>query len=234
MINTWTTGGPYGGWIEYLALGDEESEIVYVILKNVGLFRSRDGEESWELIFIEIGHENRVTGDPTNPERLYIVKHAAENTGLFRSEDRGDTWTALPHPLPGTDLNGFFAFVNPHNGALLGALFVSPGDQCTWVCGLFQFDQNTQTWIRLEEAGLLDETTPVTSIAFDPQDPDILYAGLVGGQVFKSVDGVRTGSCTANRPSTSSGSWWATRPVESFGVWAPSRWRSKARRFISI
>lgn len=187
-INTWTTGGPYGGWVEYLAFGDEQGEIVYAILKNVGLFRSQDGGEHWELIFIETGHENRVTVDPTNPARLYIAKHASGNTGLFRSEDRGDTWTALPDPLPGTDINGFFAFVNPHNGALLGAFFVSPGDQCTWVCGLFRFDQNTQTWIRLEETSLLDETTPVTSVAFDPQNPDILYAGLVGGRVLKSVD----------------------------------------------
>jgi photosystem II stability/assembly factor-like uncharacterized protein len=194
-INTWTTGGPYGGWVEYLALGDEQGEIVYAILMNVGLFRSRDGGESWELLFIEIGHENRVEVDRSNPDRLYIAKpgEVERQAGLYRSEDGGDSWTAMPQPIPGTGINGFFAFVNPHNGTLFGALLAGPGDfSCNWGCGLFRFDETDQTWIRLEEAGLLDGTTPVSAMGFDPHDPNTMYAGLVGGLVLKSVDGGET------------------------------------------
>lgn len=199
-IGTWKTSGPYGGWVEYLALGDEQGEIIYAVVKNVGLFRSRDGGESWELIFIEIGHENRVTVDTTNPDRLYIAKHGYQKDSLYRSEDGGDTWFVMPKPVPDTDINGFLAFVNPHNGTLFGALFVSPGDLCNWVCGLFRFDETDQTWIRLEETGLLDETTPVSAVAFDPHEPNTMFAALVGGRVLKSVDGGQTWSLHSESP----------------------------------
>lgn len=199
-IGTWKTSGPYGGWVEYLAMGDEQGEIIYAVVKNVGLFRSRDGGESWELIFIEIGHENRVAVDTTNPDRLYIAKHAYQKDGLYRSEDGGDTWFVMPKPVPDTDINGFLAFVNPHNGTLFGALFVSPGDLCNWVCGLFRFDETDQTWIRLEEPGLLDETTPVSAVAFDPHEPNTMFAALVGGRVLKSVDGGQTWSLHSESP----------------------------------
>jgi photosystem II stability/assembly factor-like uncharacterized protein len=197
-INTWTTGGPYGGWVEYLALGDSQGEIVYAVLKNVGLFRSRNGGESWALIFIEIGHENRVEVDPTNPDRLYIAK---PGVALYRSEDGGDTWTAMTQPIPGTNTNRFFAFVNPHNSTLFGALFSDPSDfSCVSGCGLFRFDETNQTWIRLEEAGLLDDTTPVSVVGFDPVDPQTMYAGLIGGLVIQSTDGGQTWSAHSQSP----------------------------------
>lgn len=201
-IGEWSTGGPYGGWVESLALGDSQGEIVYAIVKNVGLFRSRDGGANWDLIFIEIGHENQLEVDPTNPDRLYISKpHNVKGTaGLYRSEDGGDTWALLPPPIPGTSA-GFYAFVNPHHGTLFGALSSDPlGPTCEYGCGLFRFDELNQTWIRLEENGLLDETTPVSAVGFDPEDPDTMYAGLIGGLVLESIDGGETWSSLGQTP----------------------------------
>ena len=188
-IGTLQTGGPYGGWVDSLVLGDSQGQTLYATVGNVGLFRSMDGSASWELIFIEIGHLNRPEVDPTNPGRLYISKYASGKTGLYLSEDGGDTWTAMPTPIPDIILGFFRAFVNPHNGTLYGALF---SDLTDVLLGLFRFDEPNQTWIRLEESGLLDETTAVTAVGFDPLNPQIMYAGIFGGQVIQSTDAGQT------------------------------------------
>ena len=194
-IDAWRTGGPYGGWIESLVLGDDVGEIVYAIAMNVGAFRSQDGGANWELIFIETGHENRLEVDPTNPDRLYISKIGPEKEGLYRSEDGGDIWEIMPQP--GMNVANFRAFVNPHNGILYGALF---SDLSGVLLGLFRFDETDQTWIRLEESGLLDETTAVTAVGFDPVDPQTMYAGLLNGMVIRSTDGGETWASSGQTP----------------------------------
>jgi photosystem II stability/assembly factor-like uncharacterized protein len=199
-INTWTTGGPYGGIIRSLVLGDQHGEIVYALVPNVGLFRSQDGGERWELIFAETGWVNRVAVDPTNPNRLYITKQAPDELNLYRSEDSGDTWNVMPHPLPDSDVSGFYAYVNPHNGTLFCAFYVPPGVTYDGELGLFRFDETMQTWTRLEKAGVLEKTSSISALGFDPHDPDILYAGLVGGQVLKSIDGGETWSYHSESP----------------------------------
>lgn len=200
-INTWSSGGPYGGWIYALALGDSQGETIFATIGNVGLFRSRDGGASWELIFIEIGFLNKPEIDPTNLDRLYVANQINENPGLYRSEDGGDTWTAMPQPIPGVNPRVFLAFVNPHDSTLFGALRADmDSPSCVFGCGLFRFNETSQAWTRLEESGLLDENTGVTAVAFDPQDPDTMYAGLVGGKVLKSIDGGDTWSFHSQTP----------------------------------
>jgi len=200
-IGVWTTGGPYGGAVESLVLGDEQGGIVYATISNVGLFSSRDGGESWKLIFTEIGYLNELEVDPTNPNRLYIAKQVDQKQGLYKSENGGDKWTAMPQPIPDVSTRVFLAFINPQNGILFGALRADMDDpSCDFGCGLFRFDETEQFWIRLEEDGLLDENTGVTVVAFDPKDPDIMYVGLVGGLVLKSVNGGQTWSAHSQTP----------------------------------
>jgi hypothetical protein len=137
-INVWTTGGPYGGWIEALALGDSQGEIVYAVVQDGGLFRSRDGGASWELIMIDVGHANRLEVDPTNRDRLYMAKprNVRGTEGLYQSEDGGDTWTRMPSLIPDIQTSGAYAFVNPHNGTLFGALSADPlGPTCEYGAG---------------------------------------------------------------------------------------------------
>jgi photosystem II stability/assembly factor-like uncharacterized protein len=200
-IGVWASGGPYGGGVGFITLGDEQGEIVYAIVGNVGLFRSRNGGESWELIFIEIGHESKVAVDTNNPNKLYIAKIGVseEKSGLYKSENGGDTWIILPKPYPGIDNQGFYPFINPHNSTLYGALFVSPNHP-NWEGGLFRFDDINQSWIRLEEEGLLDQTTPVSAVGFSPEDQKIMFASLVGGRILQSLDGGNSWSLHSESP----------------------------------
>ena len=197
-IGTWATGGPYGGSIYTLELGENDHKTLYATVINVGLFRSRTGGASWQLILNGIGWENAVTVDPTDPGRIYMAKRSK---GLYRSDDGGDTWTGLPLPIPGTPPYRLRAFVNPHDGALYGALSSGSYDStCNAGCGLFKYDPASQTWRRLQTTGVLTEATAVTSVGFDPVDSPIIYAGLRDGVVVTSSDGGETWSSLGKTP----------------------------------
>lgn len=186
-IGVWTTGGPYGGNIYSLDLGEEQFQTVYATVINVGLFRSRDGGGSWEQIFAEIGWENAPEVDPTNPRRIYMAKRSK---GLYFSEDGGDTWVALPLPIPGLPPYRLRAFVSPHTGVLFGALTSGSYDSsCEWGCGLFRYDEANQTWQRLVSGDLLTDDVGITAVGFDPLDSQIMYASRQDGVVLKSTDG---------------------------------------------
>lgn len=200
-IDTWTTGGPYGGIVRSLVLGDPQGETVYALVPNVGLFRTRDGGDRWEPILNQTGWVNRVAVDLTHPGRLYITKQAYDDLNLYRSEDGGDTWGVMPHPMPGSENTGFYAYVNPHTGTLFCAFYAPPGATEPEELGLFRFDEATQTWERLEDAGVLEETTSISALGFDPHDPDTMYAGVVGGQVLKSADNGETWSHHSAAPT---------------------------------
>ena len=95
-----------------------KGEIVYAIVNNVGLFRSRNSGVRWEWVFLT-GYSDRVEVDPTNPDRLYVSKAMHYDRNLYRSEDGGDTWTAMQKPIPGD--NAIYVFASPHDGTLYGA-----------------------------------------------------------------------------------------------------------------
>jgi photosystem II stability/assembly factor-like uncharacterized protein len=186
-IGEWMTGGPYGGWINAITMGGD-TDTVYATATNVGLFHSTDGGESWALIFIETGHMNLLEMDPRYPNWLYIAKRSGS---LYHSKDGGDTWVDLPLPDPSMSPYSFRAFISPLDYKLYGAM---ASGNAEWGCGLFVFNQASQTWTRLTQTGILDENTDINMVAFDPVNPLIFYAGGAEGQVLKTEDGGNTWS----------------------------------------
>lgn len=66
--------------------------------KGSGLFRSKDGGETWTEITQNPGMPKGLVGkigvsvSPVNSERVFAIVENATGGGLFRSEDGGDTW----------------------------------------------------------------------------------------------------------------------------------------------
>jgi photosystem II stability/assembly factor-like uncharacterized protein len=63
-----------------------------------GLFRSKDGGETWTEITTNPGMPKGLVGkigvsvSPVNSDRIFAIVENAKGGGLFRSEDGGDTW----------------------------------------------------------------------------------------------------------------------------------------------
>lgn len=123
----WQPG--FGGLCAHRILTDNDT--IWVGISAVGVFRSDDGGDTWELKNDgvpaagvpddsprpEVGYcVHNLDHDPDNPERMWRQDHM----GVFRSENGGDSWERIETGLPAG-----FGFVMRRDHAS-GRLFVLP------------------------------------------------------------------------------------------------------------
>lgn len=123
----WQPG--FGGLCAHRILTDGDT--IWVGISAVGVFRSDDGGETWELKNDgvpaagvpddaprpEVGYcVHNLDHDPENPQRIWRQDHM----GVFRSENGGDSWERIENGLPAG-----FGFVMRRDHAS-GRLFVLP------------------------------------------------------------------------------------------------------------
>ena len=97
-------------------------------------------------------------------------------SGLYRMAAGDDRWQLVTKGLP--DAPAIRAIVpHPEDPDV-----VYVGTQA----GPYRSDDHGEHWERLD---VKDHGLPVWSLAFDPRDPDVLYAGYENCEVFRSEDG---------------------------------------------
>ncbi len=112
---------------------------------NAGLYRSRDGGASWEMINLG-GYTRAIRVDPADPD--HIISGPARNVGsygtIIETNDRGQTWSpmtaGLDAPWPDTMVERF----TPINASTLGAV-LDNGE-------VFAADLRTRQWRRILES----------------------------------------------------------------------------------
>lgn len=94
--------GPFG-WPLSVKFGPGPAPAMYVAL-NGGLFRSRDGGTTWEIIDLGIRDQALRSADDTLiVTRVHVngtTIHAVTFAGMFRSHDDGETWERFGTSLP--------------------------------------------------------------------------------------------------------------------------------------
>ena len=207
---TWRHAGlPEAGQIGKIRVHPTNHDLVYVaVLGNLfgrsaprGVFRSKDGGESWEHVLAVSDQTGAVdlSMDPSNPRVLYAGMWAARRTpwsidsgsmdgGIYKTTDGGDTWTRLEGGLPTDVMVGKTAVaVSPANPERVWALIEAADDQG----GVYRSDDAGDTWERVNgERKLLQRAWYYIHIYADPNDPDTVYA--LNTALFKSTDGGRT------------------------------------------
>ncbi len=139
------------------------------------------------------GRTRAVTGIPGRPETFFI---GAVNGGVWKTADYGRTWNPVFDDAP-TQSIGAIA-VAPSDPAIL---YVASGE------GLHRPDLSVGNGIyRSSDAGLtwahvgLDDAQQIPDLAVDPQDPNRLYAAVLGHPfgpseqrgIYRSLDGGKT------------------------------------------
>jgi photosystem II stability/assembly factor-like uncharacterized protein len=174
-IGVWTAGKLYGGPIGAIDVNPLTPTILYAISPDVGLFRSRDGGESWSFQLATVDAGAPVI-DRSSPNRVYIVALGL----LHRSDDGGDAWDSFEPPYDRAARST--VYVHPDNGTVyLGA----HGDTIEQ-SGLYASTDGGQTWMTMTN-GLTD--THVLALAFHPTDPMTMVVGTWHGNVFVSSNG---------------------------------------------
>jgi photosystem II stability/assembly factor-like uncharacterized protein len=155
-----------------------------------GVYKSEDAGRSWRLAASGLPDED-VTALAVSPDDPSVLYAAGARGDVYASTNASETWTRLGDPGM---WGGFYRqlYVDPSRGTNL-FMVVRPG-------GILRSLDGGYTWLPLVE-GLPgnERETYVLSLAIDPADANIMYAGTgawVGGGhgVYKSTDAGETWS----------------------------------------
>ncbi len=170
--------------VRSIAIHPRRSSIVYIAVEGgprLGVFKSTDGGATWRAMnngLPEFASEYGVFAvvlDPSDPDTLYTEPIGG---GVYRSTDGGMSWTR-------TQMGGFFPIaVGPS-----GLLWAGPYQK--------SYDKG-DTVIRTRWPLSLGSET----LALDPRNANVVYAGYIFAGLAKTVDG---------------GATWQTR---NQGLWA--------------
>jgi photosystem II stability/assembly factor-like uncharacterized protein len=194
-----------------------------------GLYRTRDGGQSWQSLGLEATRRiGRVAVDPTNTNRIFVAAMGTQfstnpDRGLYRSEDGGQNWSKV-------------LFVNDSTGC--ADVVVNPAHPetvycATWErvrrptyrrafgpgCGIWRSINSGTTWTRLSN-GLPTPTDSVgrIALAIAPSRPSMVYAqimtGVIGGYTGRGMYRTSDGGAT-----------WVRRDASGFtGIFGGFGW----------
>lgn len=144
-------------------------DTVLTATNNGLLFRSTNAGDRWEAIQFAAqlhGVLHAFVVDPNQPD-TYLVGVSGDvpdNTGLFETNDAGATWTLVP-ALRGKEVWSIAVWQRDSKVIAAG----THG-------GVFLTRDGGQNWKRISDA-VNTEMAVVVSLAFDPVDDSIIYAG---------------------------------------------------------
>ncbi len=180
----WSTVGPDGGDVRSFAADPANPSHLYLGTTTSWIYDSEDGGSSWHRLAKLDSDDSLVVDhllvDSANPRRVFAAVWSLAHVGggLWMSDDGGRTWQESKG-LHGQSIRAFAqAGSNP---ALLFAGTLE---------GVFRSDNSGGSWTLISPPGSR-EIHEVESLAIDPHDPDIIYAGT-WHLPWKTMDGGKT------------------------------------------
>jgi photosystem II stability/assembly factor-like uncharacterized protein len=164
----WERLGPEGGIV--VSLGAGSLGPVYLGTADGHVFASEDGASSWHLRGRIGNHLDAVVtrlvvdaGDSNLVFAAVWYRETAESGGVFGSEDGGRSWK--PSGLEGEAVRALEAAPSNHLELVAGTR-----------TGVFRSIDHGVTWRRISPEGD-PELRNVDSVAIDPRDANVIYAG---------------------------------------------------------
>ncbi len=194
------------GRISDIAVDPGDHATIYVAAAAGGVWKTTNRGITWSPIFDHQGSSSIgcVTLDPNNPNVVWVgtgennsQRSVGYGDGVYKSLDGGGSWTMVG--LGSSEHIGKIV-VDPRDSdvvyvAAQGPLWSAGGDR-----GLYKTSDGGKSW---QAVLTISENTGVSDLAFDPRDPDVLYAAayqrrrhvwtLINGgpesAIYKSTDG---------------------------------------------
>ena len=166
---TWRQVGPPGGTVISLAADPSDITKLYLGTADGHVFTSGDEGGHWQLLSrIGSAQDDVVTHivvDRSNTKRLYASTWSlySGGGGVYRSDDSGRTWNivGLAHET-------------------VRALAQSPNNPKRWLAGsltgVYRSEDEGASWVRITPEHH-DDLRNFDSVAFDPKNDEVIYAG---------------------------------------------------------
>ncbi len=206
---TWQYKGlKEGQYIPRIRIHPQNPDLVYAAVlghvfgpnKERGVYRSKDGGETWELVLFvseEAGAVDIII-DLFNPLVVYAstwkvkrtpysLESGGEGSALWKSTNGGDSWENISENkgLPKGPLGIIGVTASPAKRNRLWAIVEAENG------GVFRSDDAGKTWIKTnEDRNLRQRAWYYTRINADSQNEDVVYVLNVG--FWKSKDGGKT------------------------------------------
>lgn len=166
----WTSLGPDGGDARAFAYDPKNPDRVYLGTMAGKLFLSTDGGANWTRL-AHLGPDDayvidNIAIDPTNTKTIYVAAWGVGNIGgdFFRSKDGGKTWETID-ALHGKSLRALALANTDPKTIVVGALD-----------GVYRSSDGGNSWQQITPEHHA-ELKNFESVAIDPKDPNIIYAG---------------------------------------------------------
>jgi photosystem II stability/assembly factor-like uncharacterized protein len=181
---TWTALGPEGGDARALASDPSHPNVTYLGSTDGHVFGSRDGGRHWERLGLIGTSDNAIVTailvDPRDSKTLFASiwtrETQGEGGGFYRSDDAGKSWREAG--LAGHAVRALVMVPSDPNTLVAGALD-----------GVFRSRDAGRSWEMITPAHD-PELRNFDSLAVDPENSDIIYAGTFH-LPWKTSDGGR-------------------------------------------
>ena len=193
----WTNANLNERWILSLAVNPTNSRLVFAVTDN-GVFVTSDGGRRWTKAGggMTARYATSVVIDPANPDVVYVGSGCGgdpglkcPNGGIFKSTDGGKSWMQKISGL--TTRDRIKGVATPD----ITCIAAAPADpQVVYSASsrhLFRSANGGETWSELGYLPVLPfvPAGDIHSLAVDPVNPEVVYAGAVEGGAFKSTNG---------------------------------------------
>lgn len=187
---SWQPVGPDGGTVRSLAIDPKDPDRIFLGTSAGSLYLSTDKGTSWSR-FARPGNAaemvlDHIAIDPTDPRNIFVAAWNAQlpnsDGDLYRSKDAGKSWEIVPD-LHGKSLRALSIAASDPKILVVGALD-----------GIYRSRNGGHDWERISPENHA-EIKNIESIAIDPVNPEIIYAGTWhlpwktedGGKTWRSI-----------------------------------------------
>ena len=182
----WQPVGPDGGTVRSLAIDPKDPDRIFLGTSAGNLYLSTDKGASWSR-FARPGNSaemvlDHIVIDPIDPRNIFVAAWNAQlpssDGELYRSKDGGKSWEIVPD-LHGKSLRALSIAASDPKILVVGALD-----------GIYRSRNGGHDWERISPENHA-EIKNVESVAIDPVNPDVIYAGT-WHLPWKTEDGGKT------------------------------------------
>ncbi len=190
----------------------EDPQTIWITIEIDGLWRSRDGGDSWERLGLDLPDQDlhNIEFARVGAENWVLV---ASEVGLYRSTDDGASFQKIE--VPQAPYHYFRCLMQRPDKT--GVMFLSIGDRPSGDDSMLLRTRNFgETWEMVQLPG--EQNTTIWHISVNSADPMIVFCCSMFGEIYRSTNGGESWQ----RPEKFLGEVreiaWAPVPVDMLGA----------------